>query len=147
VPSRCAVKTFLISSRSSINGDAGTIHAAHLQDMDANELCNAKKGRPMRFALGRRNPSPGLHRSTCAKFSLEGGAMSPLFYENLAISVVKPDKLRVTYGNVERFWVKTRLALPHDASTWANFSAWRLANAQRNRPITLKSPPLSTRIT
>jgi hypothetical protein len=30
-----------------MNGDAGTIHAAHLQDMDADELCNAKKGHPM----------------------------------------------------------------------------------------------------
>jgi len=37
-----------------MNGDAGTIHAAHLQDMDANELCNAKKGGSDAFPPGRR---------------------------------------------------------------------------------------------
>jgi hypothetical protein len=37
-----------------MNGDAGTIHAAHLQDMDADELCNAKRGAPDAFPLGRR---------------------------------------------------------------------------------------------
>jgi hypothetical protein len=53
-------KAFLISSRSSKNGNAGIIHATHPQDMNADELCNAQKGGPMCVPLNEEGLS-GFH--------------------------------------------------------------------------------------